>query len=357
MTKLSLKKENVKELLFLTLLVFAAIAVSVDKNSQNAVKDGIYLWAAAVLPALFPYLVITSLVSSLKITGKISAALSPFTEKLWGVNGNCGYALFISLMSGYPVGAKCVSDLKIKGLTGDAESVRAAALCSSSSPVFLIGSVGNLTFNSPLFGLLLFITHIISVFSVGFLFSFYKRQERPVKATPAPRGGSDNVCYESVYQAVISVLVVGGIVAAVAIPATIGITNSANVQNDMNAGANAMLNLDGSNGNNENGAVEDDRCLVDLMVTVEHNYKFGKYNVDVVVDGETVATLGDKETFNQQLRLTPGKHTFSFQENGNPSNHTDVAETVTADTSFTYSLKRRAEYDILHGYGIEVSKK
>lgn len=212
MTKLSLKKENVKELLFLTLLVFAAIAVSVDKNSQNAVKDGIYLWAAAVLPALFPYLVITSLVSSLKITGKISAALSPFTEKLWGVNGNCGYALFISLMSGYPVGAKCVSDLKIKGLTGDAESVRAAALCSSSSPVFLIGSVGNLTFNSPLFGLLLFITHIISVFSVGFLFSFYKRQERPVKATHAPRGGTDNVFYESVYQAVISVLVVGGII-------------------------------------------------------------------------------------------------------------------------------------------------
>lgn len=212
MTKLSLKKENVKELLFLTLLVFAAIAVSVDKNSQNAVKDGIFLWAAAVLPALFPYLVITSLVSSLKITGKISAALSPFTEKLWGVNGNCGYALFISLMSGYPVGAKCVSDLKIKGLTGDAESVRAAALCSSSSPVFLIGSVGNLTFNSPLFGLLLFITHIISVFSVGFLFSFYKRKERPVKTTHAQRGGSDNVFYESVYQAVISVLVVGGII-------------------------------------------------------------------------------------------------------------------------------------------------
>ncbi len=212
MTKLSLKKENVKELLFFTLLVFAAIAVSVDKNSQNAVKDGIFLWAAAVLPALFPYLVITSLVSSLKITGKIAAALSPFTEKAWGVNGNCGYALFISLMSGYPVGAKCVSDLKIKGLTGDAESVRAAALCSSSSPVFLIGSVGNLTFNSPLFGLLLFITHIISVFSVGFFFSFYKRKERPVKATPAPRGGSDNVFYESVYQAVISILVVGGII-------------------------------------------------------------------------------------------------------------------------------------------------
>ncbi len=175
------------------------------------------------------------------------------------------------------------------------------------------------------------------------------------QAAPAPAKNNGILIILVVIMAI--VLVVGGVVAAVAIPATIGITNSANVQNDMNAGANAMLNLDGSNGNNENGAVEDDRCLVDLMVTVEHNYKFGKYNVDVVVDGETVATLGDKETFNQQLRLTPGKHTFSFQENGNPSNHTDVAETVTADTSFTYSLKRRAEYDILHGYGIEVSKK
>ena len=215
MTKSFFKTENLKGLAAFTLLVTAAFTVAVSGNSQTAVKEGIMLWAASVLPALFPYLFITHILSSLKITGKITGAISPVTEKLFNVNGNCGYALFLSLMSGYPVGAKCVSDLKTKGLIGDAESVRAAALCSSSSPVFLIGSVGNLTFNNPLFGLMLFITHFLSVLAVGFAFSFYKRKERPekIRRTPAANtDNADNILYDSVYSAIISVLIVGGII-------------------------------------------------------------------------------------------------------------------------------------------------
>lgn len=212
MTKTRFKFKTYAEIVALFALIFAAILLFTERRYQTAVKNGIELWAAAVLPALFPYLVITSLASSLKITGNISNALSPITTKLFNVNGNVGYALFISLMSGYPVGAKCVSDLKVRGLINDSESVRAGALCSSSSPVFLIASVGNLTFNDPLFGLMLFITHVISVFMVGFVFSFYKRKDRPLPVRPAPINSSDNLLYDSVYSAVISVLVVGGII-------------------------------------------------------------------------------------------------------------------------------------------------
>lgn len=212
MSKIRSKLKIYTEIVALILLLFAAVLLFADRRYQTAVTSGIELWAAAVLPALFPYLIITSLASSLKITGKISDAVSPLTEKVFNVNGNVGYALFISLMSGYPVGAKCVSELKERGLIGEAESVRAAALCSSSSPVFLIGSVGNLTFNNPIFGLLLFITHVISVVTVGFIFSFYKRKERPLKTLSVPIKSSDNLLYQSVFQAVLSVLVVGGII-------------------------------------------------------------------------------------------------------------------------------------------------
>lgn len=212
MSKRFLKPRALSEIAALILLFAAALMLSVSRRYQGAVLSGISLWAAAVLPALFPYLVITSLISSLKITGEIAGALSPITKKLFNVGGAAGYALFISLMSGYPVGAKTVSDLKIKGVIGDAESVRVAALCSSSSPMFLIGSIGNLTFNSPLFGLLLFITHLLSVLIVGFIFGFYKRKERPKQSFAGLNGSSDNILYDGVFSAVISVLVVGGII-------------------------------------------------------------------------------------------------------------------------------------------------
>lgn len=212
MSKPTFKIRNFAEVVVLLSLLFAAILLSYDRNYNTAVMDGIRLWAAAVLPALFPYLVITSFISALRITGKITAALSPITERLFNVNGAVGYALFISLMSGYPVGAKTVSDLKRAKLTGNAESVRAAALCSSSSPVFLIGSVGNLTFNCPFFGLCLFLTHIISVFITGFVFSFYKRKEKPLKTPTLAPAASDNVLFDGMFSAVNSVLLVGGII-------------------------------------------------------------------------------------------------------------------------------------------------
>ena len=181
-------------------------------NFAYAVSDGIALWAAAVLPALFPYLFLTAILSSLSVTNKIHKFLSPLTTKLFNVGGVCGYALLISLFSGYPIGAKTVGELREQGAISSAESVRAAALCSSSSPMFILASVGNLMFNSPLFGILLYLSHIISVFIVGIIFSFYKRKEKPLNAPPTHKKSSDNLLYDGAYSAVISILIVGGLI-------------------------------------------------------------------------------------------------------------------------------------------------
>ena len=199
-------------LIFFILIAFAII-LSFAGDFSTAVIDGINLWFACVLPSLFPYFIITTLLSTLKVTGKISNALSPLTKRLFNVNGSVGYALFMSIISGYPMGAKIVSDLKDGGMLTDTEATRSAALCSTSSPVFLIGSVGSLMFKNAFFGLMLFICHIISIVLVGVLFSFYKRKEKSTANfnafTPTKL---DNLLYDSVYSAVTSSLLVGGII-------------------------------------------------------------------------------------------------------------------------------------------------
>ena len=173
-------------LLFISLLI-AAVLIAADKRYSDTVLSGIMLWAAAVLPSLFPYFFITAALSSLSVTEKLAAKLSPFTRKVFNTGGITGYAFLMSLISGYPLGAKLVADLKENGLLSRAESVRAAAFCSTSSPMFMISSVGSIMFKSAEFGLCLFLCHLLSAFAVGFIFSFYKRGEHP-KACPP--GGS-----------------------------------------------------------------------------------------------------------------------------------------------------------------------
>ncbi len=201
--------------LFIVLLTVSVI-LAIDKRYAISVKNGIELWIACVLPALFPYFFITSILSALKITGKLSTFLSPLTTALFNVSGCVGYAFFMSVICGYPVGAKTVSDLKEKGAISDAESVRASALCSTSSPTFLLGSVGNLMFRNGTFGLLLFLAHFISAIIVGVIFSFYKRKERPKNSATLHNEQSaqrvDNLLYQSAYSSVISVLVVGALI-------------------------------------------------------------------------------------------------------------------------------------------------
>jgi sporulation integral membrane protein YlbJ len=202
----------IETFIFVVLLCISVI-LAVDKRYAIAVTKGITLWASCVLPALFPYLFINTLLSSLKVTGKISSFLSPVTTKLFNVSGHVGYAFFISVISGYPIGAKTVSDLREKGLLGDAESIRASALCPTSSPTFLLGSVGNLMFKDSRFGCFLFLSHLISAILIGIIFSFYKRQEKPLSAKTLPLPNKiNNVLYESTYTSVISVLVVGGLI-------------------------------------------------------------------------------------------------------------------------------------------------
>ncbi len=205
--------KNILETTIFLILICLACLLTVKSEFSSAVTDGISLWFACVLPSLFPYMIITALLSSLKVTGKIFGLFSPITTRLFRVNGSVAYAFFTGIISGYPVGSSTVADLKEKGLLSDAEAVRAVALCSTSSPVFTITSVGAITFKSVKFGVCLFACHLIAVLLTGFIFSFYKRKEPPTstKFMPTPEK-VDNLLYESVFSAVLSLLAVGGLI-------------------------------------------------------------------------------------------------------------------------------------------------
>lgn len=195
------------------LLLALSLILCFNKSLSVAVIDGFKLWFACVLPSIFPYFFITTILTGLSLTSKISRRLTPVTTRLFNTGGITAYAYFISLISGYPVGAKTVADLKEKGLISNAESVRASALCSTSSPMFLISTVGSLMFCSAKFGLILFLVHLLSSIIIGIIFSFYKRKEKPLNLSQLPIDTTiDFSLYETTFSAIVSVLVVGGII-------------------------------------------------------------------------------------------------------------------------------------------------
>ncbi len=159
--------------------LFSICLVVFSTANLVAAKNGLILWATAVVPSLFPFFVATELLSHTNIISTFGKYFNIIMRPLFGVPGEASFAFLMGLISGYPVGAKIVSNLKENGICTKEEAERMLSFTNNSGPLFIIGTVGISLFGNVKIGILLFITHVISCITVGILLniaSFYKKK-------------------------------------------------------------------------------------------------------------------------------------------------------------------------------------
>lgn len=188
--------------------------------------EGVKLWALVVLPSLLPFFFFTSLLAKIGATERMARTLKKPCRKIFGTSGYAAYALLMSILSGYPVGAKIIGDLGENGLIDETDATKMSAFCSTSGPLFIVGSVGVGMFGSAAAGKLLFIVHAISALITGLIFRFFGRTEitttrtnknapkscRPQVSPAKTRAANGNALYDCVYSSVISIATVGGFI-------------------------------------------------------------------------------------------------------------------------------------------------
>lgn len=192
--------------IILTICIFPERYVSVCLN-------GVLVWANFVLPSLFPFLFLTAILTKLNAVTSLSQKLSPLTKKVFNLSGISAYCFFTSVISGYPVGSKCVCDLYNNNLIQKEEVTRLSSLCSTSGPLFIIASVGVNMFNNKFIGFIIYLSHILSIIIVSVIWGLFGKNKKTSLCPMIPTKSADNILYESMYGAVISILCVGGFIA------------------------------------------------------------------------------------------------------------------------------------------------
>lgn len=179
-------------LLSVLLLFLLCLLLTAPARYAEACIQGMALWAKAVLPALFPFLILTGLLTKLGAAQKLADRLSPLTEKI-GLPGSAAYCLLVSLLSGYPVGSRTVADLYKGGAITREQAKRMSVLCSTSGPMFLVGSVGGAMFGSAAAGAVLLAAHLLAVIGVYLALYFANRRKKgnihAGQKAPAPHAG------------------------------------------------------------------------------------------------------------------------------------------------------------------------
>lgn len=144
--------------------------------AAEAVRRGLTLCARSVIPALFPYFVVSGLFISLGFADEVGRRLEPLTRRLFGVGGAGASAFFLGLLGGYPVGGRTVGQLYRAGRLSKDEAERLLAFCNNAGPSFILGVVGVGCFGSLRTGVYLYLVHAFSAVLVGILF----RKKAPV---------------------------------------------------------------------------------------------------------------------------------------------------------------------------------
>ncbi|MBR5537368.1 MAG: sporulation protein [Clostridia bacterium] len=146
------------------------------RQVSAAVAQSLDLCTGVLLPSLFPFFVVSSLLCG----GPARRApwLGRLTERLFGLPGSLAPAFFLGAVGGYPVGARTVCQLYETGACGKEQAVAALRFCCNAGPAFLVSALGGGLLGDGTAGLRLWAAHLLSAVLIGL---FYCSKSATVK--------------------------------------------------------------------------------------------------------------------------------------------------------------------------------
>ena len=186
--------------------LLAALSVGVllllrPEASAQAVREGLGLCARTVIPSLFPFFAVVSLLLQLGLAERLQGVCAPFMGPMFHLRGICALPLLTGLLGGYPSGAKTAADLYTPGQITRREAELLLGFCDNCGPAFLLGYVGAGILGDTRAGTYLYLIHTAAALLAGMLLCRFSRDRGPallrsslpVKAVPFPQALTSSV--------------------------------------------------------------------------------------------------------------------------------------------------------------------
>ncbi len=146
---------------------FAMLLLILDGQTAIAgAQSGLRLCAMNVIPSLFPFLILSILLTS-SLAGKTSVFFSPLARMLRIPQGSESL-LAVGVLGGYPMGAQAVAQAYSDGRLTRSEARRMLGFCSNAGPAFLFGITGA-SFSIPGVPCILWGIQLLSALITGLL--------------------------------------------------------------------------------------------------------------------------------------------------------------------------------------------
>ena len=143
-----------------------SLAVSSAYNHLN-------IWFNSIVPSVFPFIICISLMESIGIPSPQGKFTNFLCRSLFDLPADVIMPVFISLLSGFPMGTRIAASLYKTGRINSDELQRLLCFINTPSPVFTICVVGTGLLMTPVYGRLILFSCLASAFFTAVVFRFY----------------------------------------------------------------------------------------------------------------------------------------------------------------------------------------
>ncbi len=211
-------KKNISNILFITLLIF--LSFEVLKESEiviSTVKSSLIIWQDNIFPSLFPFFIISNILIELHLPEILGVLFENLMYKLFRINGNASFIIFLSILSGFPSSAKYTKELLDKNLINSGEATKILTFTHFSNPLFVLGTL-NIFINEKSIIIKVLLAHYLGNFIIGLIFRSYKISKHKKSEINIrdiinyPKYSFGNILSKSISNAISTLLLVLGTV-------------------------------------------------------------------------------------------------------------------------------------------------
>lgn len=169
MITVKLKKSIVPVIISLCALI---LLFKMPDTVASGVKSGLEICLYTLLPSLFPFTVLCIYIVKANPFSPLYKFFAPATRLLFKQPPVAAPVIFMSLIGGFPIGAKMTSELYENGQLTKNQAQRLCLFCFNSGPAFAMGAVGASVLHSRRAGVILYASLCLSAVCAGILTSF-----------------------------------------------------------------------------------------------------------------------------------------------------------------------------------------
>lgn len=161
----------------ITIILLSISIVCFSKETAKGIIEALCLCGEVLIPSLYPFMIFATFVGKTNYLGFVERKLKFLTRIIFNVPYECTSAVLLSLIGGYPIGAKMIATMyESKKITKETACKLSYSLVGSGIG-FLIIFVGKTLLNNTKIGLCLFLAQVLSVIIIGLLNRYIFKSE------------------------------------------------------------------------------------------------------------------------------------------------------------------------------------